>query len=212
MKIINLTPHAINLYDVNGNITTIEPSGSVARVDSTNGELIGLAGIPCATYEAPVWGDIEGLPPPTDDTIYIVSSLVASRIMDRDDVFSPGTGPKDEAIRDEKGRIIGVTRLIQSPVLFKDEWHNPWNDIVKEEKLSRLPWDDIKCPRCGNSLYRDIQIREIEFKGEKIAFEQPGWYCGTCTCKDGVLDPRDIKYWDNAMLELNARLNNKKKS
>jgi hypothetical protein len=40
---------------------------------------------------------------------------VAGRLRGRPDVFSPGTGPRDGAIRDKQGRITGVTRLIQAP-------------------------------------------------------------------------------------------------
>jgi hypothetical protein len=116
MDIINLTPHSLNLVSPNGETTTIQPSGQVARVASQSGQEIFLGpGLSCLVFSAPTWGEVEGLPGPQADTIYIVSGLVAGRLNGRPDVFSPGTGPKDGAVRDEQGRITGVTRLIQSP-------------------------------------------------------------------------------------------------
>jgi len=115
MDIINLTPHTITLTHGTGHYSTIEPSGSIARVGSEPGSKLPLSGLPCAAYTAPTWGTVEGLPAPKPDTIYIVSGLVAGRLSGRPDVFSPGTGPRDGALRNEKGHIVGVTRLIQSP-------------------------------------------------------------------------------------------------
>jgi hypothetical protein len=112
--IINLTPHALTLVSPCGETTTIAPSGDIARISSTPGVELGLA-LPCQSFSAPTWGEVEGLPEPQADTIYIVSALVAGRLSGRPDVFSPGTGPKDGAVRDEGGRIVGVTRLVQSP-------------------------------------------------------------------------------------------------
>lgn len=112
--IVNLTPHELNLVSPDGETTTIQPSGQIARITSTPGQELAL-GLSCRTFTSPTWGEVENLPEPQDGTIFIVSGIVAGRISGRPDVWSPGTGPRDEAIRDEKGRIIGVTRLIQSP-------------------------------------------------------------------------------------------------
>ena len=104
MRIINLTPHAINFVREDGSpILTVEPSGSLARVSvhtETTGE---IAGIPATKS---VYGKVEGLPEPEEGTIYIVSSLVAGRVPERKDVFIP-----NESVRDEKGRIIGCKSL-----------------------------------------------------------------------------------------------------
>ena len=103
-KMINLTPHSISFIDENGNIiVTIEPSGSLARV-SVSKEVVGsLDGIP---IKQSTFGEVEGLPGPEDDTIYLVSSIVAARVPDRADVFIP-----DDSVRDEGGRIIGCRSL-----------------------------------------------------------------------------------------------------
>ena len=104
-KFVNLTPHEIVF-----GVTIIPASGMVARVASLPGQDLGDG-----LYTAPQWGAVEGLPAPEEGTIYIVSALVAGRVGGtRDDVFSPGTGPADNAVRDPHGRIVGVTRLIRS--------------------------------------------------------------------------------------------------
>lgn len=111
--LINLTQHDIVLRAADGNDTTIKPSGSVARVASTPGAITGhYAGVP--VYDAPTWGAVEGLPDPVGGIGYIVSGLVASRCPDRIDVYSPGTGPNDGAIRNTAGQPIAVTRLISA--------------------------------------------------------------------------------------------------
>ena len=96
MKIlINLTPHAIHETTTG---RTFVPSGNVARVSVSYEEAGTLDGIPLfkATY-----GSIEGLPDESQDTIYIVSGLVASAVK-RADVVSPG-----DLVRDEAGKPVG---------------------------------------------------------------------------------------------------------
>jgi len=64
---------------------------------------------------------ITGLPDAQPGVTYIVSGVVAARIaelrlagvMDRTDVYCPGTGPQDGAIR-VNGLIAAVTRIIQA--------------------------------------------------------------------------------------------------
>lgn len=109
MAIVNLTPHPIVLHRPDGAVETI-PSAGVARV----------ATIPAAARPAvdgfpvvgPVqFGDVEGLPAPVAGTVYVVSAVVGARVA-RPDVFCPGTGPADGAIRNEKGHVVGITRLV----------------------------------------------------------------------------------------------------
>lgn len=128
MKICNLTPHAINIYDENGVdiVATIEPRdpefpARVSEKITDTGEFV-----PCIckmrdhlfAHEIPVvrkeFGDIfEYLPYPQEDTIFIVSSIVLIALDgSRQDVFAPDTGA-DSAVRDDSGRIVGVRRLQQ---------------------------------------------------------------------------------------------------
>lgn len=102
MRIINLTPHAINFITADGNVT-VEPSGLVARL-STETVITGeINGIPITETK---FGKIEGLPKSCEDTVFIVSSLVAGRCKNRYDIFIP-----NESVRDENGRIIGCRSL-----------------------------------------------------------------------------------------------------
>ena len=133
--IINLTPHAINIDVESGGVMAIEPSGSIARVaqvDSTTGSVPVVIGESCAACGGVVeqdepcacgcrdsfrtrrsinitsttYGDIEGLPEPLEDTIFVVSGMVAGQVADRPDVFSPGP-----LVRDDAGRVIGCAGL-----------------------------------------------------------------------------------------------------
>lgn len=108
MTIMNLTPHAINFVTSEGeSLMTVTPSGQLARVTArtiTTGEVtVGDVTLPVT---GTTYGEVEGLPEPEEGTIYIVSSLVASRVPDRTDVFIP-----NESVRDSAGRIIGCKSL-----------------------------------------------------------------------------------------------------
>lgn len=110
MNIINLTPHPIVLRADDGSETTIRPEGSVARVAATPGAVQAIEGLPVPVARPDVFGDVEGLPGPIPGVAYIVSAMVGAHVA-RADVFTPGTGPKDGAVRNEKGHIVAVTRL-----------------------------------------------------------------------------------------------------
>jgi hypothetical protein len=116
-NIVNLTPHSIVLLRDNGlggqEGAEFTPSGVVARVGSKPG--VKLEGKDLPLYSTTTFGEVEGLPAPQAGVIFLVSALVAGRCVGREDVFSPGTGPNDGAVRDEKGQIKAVTRLIQAP-------------------------------------------------------------------------------------------------
>ena len=89
MIIKNLTPHSITfVLGDERNPFVVEPSGDIARV-SCNTETVGeIDGIRIPVTKT-VFGEVEGLPDPEEGTIFIVSSLVAQRCMDREDVFIP---------------------------------------------------------------------------------------------------------------------------
>jgi len=105
-KIINLTPHAVNIYQDGEVVKTYAPSGVVPRV-STSSETIGT--IDGFELVETVFGEVENLPPAEADTVYIVSALVRSA-SERTDLISPDTSPAG-AVRDEAGRIVGVKRF-----------------------------------------------------------------------------------------------------
>ena len=100
---VNLTPHALNVRKADGTFLELPPSGTVAR---RSVERVVVGEIDGVTVYATKFGELEGLPEPSDGTVYIVSALAAQACGDRDDVLVPG-----EAIRDEAGRIIGCNGL-----------------------------------------------------------------------------------------------------
>jgi hypothetical protein len=109
MKIVNLTPHALNLMPggPDGPVVTIPPSGQVARcaVNRVQIYTVTVDGISVPVNKTQ-FGTVSDLPDPQPDTIYIVSALVAQAVSNRLDVFIV-----DDAIRDNQGRIIGAKAL-----------------------------------------------------------------------------------------------------
>ena len=109
MKLVNLTPHALNLMIAGptGPVVTIPPSGQVARcaVERAQVDTVTVDGIAVPVNQTR-FGEVFDLPDPQPDTIYIVSAVVAQAVPDRPDVFIV-----DDAVRDEQGRIIGARAL-----------------------------------------------------------------------------------------------------
>ena len=108
MKIKNLTPHEIKVVGEDGEVKmVIPPSGQVARVRAEQKVVGEIDGVPVVKT---VFGDVEGLPEPREGVVYIVSSLVAQAVREREDVVAPDTSPLG-AVRDADGRIVGVKRF-----------------------------------------------------------------------------------------------------
>jgi hypothetical protein len=119
VRIINLTPHQLNIYDLSGEtmILSIPPPEStpIPRV-STTSKIVGTINID--GIEVPIrkvtYGDIENLPEEREDTIYIVSTLVTLALrekgIERRDLLSPDTNT-DSVVRDKEGRVLGVKYL-----------------------------------------------------------------------------------------------------
>ena len=113
--LVNLTPHHLVLRPEVGMDVVLPPSGTVARVSSTPGALSTVPDIPVPVAGATTYGAVEGLPDAVEGTIYIVSALVLGALKGtgRFDVLAPGTGPNDNPVRNEKGQIAAVTRLVR---------------------------------------------------------------------------------------------------
>ena len=109
MRIVNLTPHALNLMPSGptGPVVTIPPSGQVARcaVDRVQVDTVTVDGISVPVNQTR-FGSVSDLPDPQPDTIFVVSALVAQAVPERQDVYIV-----DDAVRDEQGRIIGARAL-----------------------------------------------------------------------------------------------------
>jgi hypothetical protein len=108
MHLVNLTPHTVTVAGL-----TIPPSGIVARCRevveprgevATNGAIVPLV--------SKRFGEIENLPEPATDTLYIVSALAAQAAWatGRRDVVCPG-----DPVRDAEGRIVGAASLCVAP-------------------------------------------------------------------------------------------------
>jgi len=109
MKVVNLTPHALNLMPAGptGPAVTIPPSGQVARCAVTRVQVdtVTVDGVSVPVNKTQ-FGTVSDLPGPQPDTIYVVSALVAQAVPDRQDVFIV-----DDAVRDDQGHIIGAKAL-----------------------------------------------------------------------------------------------------
>ena len=107
MKIVNLTPHALNFLDAENRVMLTVPSSGVARAAQRR-ENIGTIDADGVTLPVTrsAFGAVDGLPTPEAGTIYIVSAITAQAVPERDDVFIV-----DDSVRDENGRIIGVRGL-----------------------------------------------------------------------------------------------------
>jgi hypothetical protein len=112
MKIINATPHQITICSNKGVtqdpktkqftasaveiLHTLPPSGIIPRVAMGNTESEPILGIPVQSVQ---YGEIEGLPPASPDTYYIVSGLVAAAAVkvNRADCLAPGALVRNSA-------------------------------------------------------------------------------------------------------------------
>lgn len=107
MKIVNLTPHALNFLDAENRVILTVPSSGVARAAQRR-ENIGTVDVDGVTLPVTrsAFGAVDGLPAPEAGTIYVVSAITAQAVQEREDVFIV-----DDSVRDENGRIIGVCGL-----------------------------------------------------------------------------------------------------
>ena len=106
MKIINATPHAINVVK-GGDIVTFQPSGMIARVDmtTTTSALNNLDGFDVSCNQA---GNVTGIPPQQDGVDYIVSAVVLGNST-RSDLIAPDT---NRANRNDLGHIVSVPGFV----------------------------------------------------------------------------------------------------
>lgn len=100
MKVINLTPHDVNICDDCGNIIkTYKPSGSVARVRHNWREVEYIDGVPVVVRENE---HVVDLPDYQEGVFYIVSNIVLEYCYDRVDILAPV-----QQVKDLSGRVIG---------------------------------------------------------------------------------------------------------
>ena len=107
IKLVNLTPHTVSIASESGEIVRkIEPTLPSARVNSTAVKGAPIDGV---LFVETVFGQVENLPEPKEDTIYIVSQIVIAALPARRDLVRPDTGPT--CVRDAEGKIVAVRAL-----------------------------------------------------------------------------------------------------
>lgn len=103
MRIVNLTPHEVKIVDGGNNVVAVFPSDGVARASQHDVLVDEINSIPVVKTE---FGEVLGLPEPTEGTVFIVSRITieAARAQGRstDDLLVTSG-----AVRDSQGRIIG---------------------------------------------------------------------------------------------------------
>jgi hypothetical protein len=108
LKLINLTPHPVNIHKEDGRIVVVPTSGRVARVIT---KVTGEGHIDLDNVDIPVTIHttlfVTGLPPKQEGVIFIVSEYVQRFIPLRRDIVSP-----TDVIR-QKGRTTGCRGLKQ---------------------------------------------------------------------------------------------------
>lgn len=100
----NCTPHPVDIVTAEGKlITSIPPSGTVARLEATTVAAGCVMDIPLTrTTFAPA----TGLPEKKEGILIIVSQMVKNALPDRDDLVVP-----TEMVRDAEGKILGCRSL-----------------------------------------------------------------------------------------------------
>lgn len=148
MTIMNCTPHTINFVNDAGEvIRSIEPSGILPRVSSSINLVGDIDGIP---DEETVYGEITDLPEKQDGVILIVSTMVASRLPNRDDLRVPG-----RQVRNDRGQVIGCKSLSNPNKGFAEAeakieaWDTPSLSTMKSMDPETYSWymsgiDDAK--------------------------------------------------------------------
>ena len=104
----NCTGHQIKVFGPNdGVLLDLEPAERAARVRQRKTGVKVVGGIPTATK---VIRQVENLPDPEPNTLYVVSGYVKNVLDHRDDLVSPDTS-SHSVVLDDNGEIKGVRRL-----------------------------------------------------------------------------------------------------
>jgi len=113
MRVVNLTPHPINLIGDGGEII-IPPSGRVVRAREVR-EILGsiqLDGAGTLPVIRVSYAEPEGIPEQVEaDTIYIVSALAAAAIRAHRPDIADHFFVVSDPVRDSDGRVIGARAL-----------------------------------------------------------------------------------------------------
>lgn len=102
MKYVNLTEHDVNLYLESG-VFTFKPEREVCRVDVKNKLVANHDGVLIMSVE---YGEVQNLPEPEADVLFIVSGLARAACPNRFDLVSPG-----DLVRKD-GKVIGCRHFV----------------------------------------------------------------------------------------------------
>ena len=113
-RLVNLMRYDLNLYDDNGSVTTLPPSGQTIsvneQIDMRVLDFENLGHVKVATISS----HLDRVPQPVDDVAYLVPmrALLAlhERGFDTSDMYAPNM-----LVKDSTGRVIGCRRLMQMP-------------------------------------------------------------------------------------------------
>ena len=102
--IINKTPHAVTIVNMNGEIILSIPSdGAPIRLSTKTVPKEPIEGVPTSSTE---FGEATGLPDFQEVVYYIVSQLIKGAFPERKDLLVPA-----EMVRDASGNIVGCKSL-----------------------------------------------------------------------------------------------------
>lgn len=104
--ILNLTPHVVNVFDLEGNHIVdlpVEEGMYIPRVSQTQEVLGETAGIPITRQ---TFGQVENLPDPQPGVFLVVSRMVAQAVHERQDLLVPGS-----LVRNDQGQPCGCHGL-----------------------------------------------------------------------------------------------------
>ena len=108
MKIINLTPHAVNIIK-DGAIYASYPPEGIARAEQIDKKIGSINNIPIYSTS---FGDVTGLPESSLDTFYIVS-LATAQAAQRSGRTTGDLLLTSHPVRNEDGIIIGCEAFAQ---------------------------------------------------------------------------------------------------
>lgn len=106
INFVNLTPHDVVIYKGDVVDRTIPFTGIIARAKEETKKVGELDGIP---ETESTFGEVENLPEPQPNTIYIVSALAAKAA--RDAGRTVDLRVPHDSVRNDKGQIIGCRSL-----------------------------------------------------------------------------------------------------
>ena len=134
MKLINCTMHNIVLTRPDGTTRTIMPSGICPRFDRNQVEVDPIDGFP--VFEVS-FGELQNLPPARPGFLFIVSSVVANAVKDRNDLLIPFT---------QRGTNQSVTKVVG------------FSKISQESTPEKRPQSKLECFASGVKIWRLLNV------------------------------------------------------